>query len=391
MISKELFLEHQLIFSIGAIALGFIAHIFIQSVVIKKLLSKIIRSTNFGWDDAFLDTKTFHPLSWAIPLIVMNSVSSAFGEGEFFIERMASAGLFLILVLVFLRALEASRRVYNRTKLAHSFPIHQSYMTLMKILAVVLGTATIITILIGKSPWVLVTGLGAFSAVLLLVFRDTILSFTSSIVINSQELIKEGDWIEVPEFKADGDVIEIGLHLIKVQNWDKTIVTVPTHKLMETTLVNWRGMSEAKGRRIKRSLFIDVHSIRYLDKKDFESLKTVKLIRNYLEHKAEEINFPDDEEFSPNQKRLTNIGTFRKYIQHYLENNELINRSHTLMVRQLAPVKEGLPLEIYCFTKTTNWLEYEDIQSDIFDHLFTVAKFFGLRPYQLPSQIGLRS
>jgi len=222
----------------------------------------------------------------------------------------------------------------------------------------------------------------------MLVFKDTILSFVSSIQINSNNLFKIGDWIEAPQFGADGDVIDIALHTIKIQNWDKTISIIPTHKLIDSSFKNWRGMSDSGGRRIKRSINIDINSIKFCNHELIEKFKEVNLISEYIKTKLSVINKHNAElniESLINGRTLTNIGTYRAYIKAYLKNNKHIHNEMTFLVRQLSPTEKGLPIEIYVFSNNTNWIEYEEIQSDIFDHLLVVLNQFELKIYQYPS------
>ena len=230
------------------------------------------------------------------------------------------------------------------------------------------------------------------AAVLMLIFKDTILSLVASVQLTSNDMIRVGDWIEMPSLNADGDVIDIALHTVKVQNWDKTITTIPTHRLISESFKNWRGMEESGGRRIKRALNIDLTSIRFLNPKELDKLCRVALIDEYLARKKQEIEtwnaaLAKGGKNPVNTRRVTNIGTFRAYARSYLRSHSKINQNMTLLVRQLAPGSQGLPLEIYCFTTTTAWSEYEDIQSDIFDHLIAILPSFHLRQFQEESNL----
>ena len=266
----------------------------------------------------------------------------------------------------------------------------KSYIQLAKIALYVLGGICIIAALIDRSPAILLSGLGAMSAVTMLVFKDTILSFVAGVQISSNDMLRLGDWIEMPQVGADGDVIDIALHTIKVQNWDKTITTIPTWRLMSESFRNWRGMQESGGRRIKRSIKIDVTSVGFLNLKQFETLSQIKVLQNYLSDKRIELekyntDLGEAAQMIANRRRLTNIGTFRAYAYAYLKAHPNINQNMTCMVRQLEPTAEGIPIEIYCFTSTVVWTEYEGIQGDIFDHLISILPEFGLRAYQQPS------
>ena len=244
-----------------------------------------------------------------------------------------------------------------------------------------------IAVLINRSPLILLSGLGAMAAVLMLVFQDTILSVVASVQIGSNDMVRIGDWIEMPSLNADGDVIEIALHTVKVRNWDKTITTIPIRKLITDSFKNWRGMQEAGGRRIKRALYLDQRSVRFLDEAEIRRLEEFVLLDGYLQKKREELDAWNAELEARgakpiNERRVTNLGTFRAYVEHYLRNNPQIHQGMTLLVRQLQPGATGIPLEIYCFTNDTRWAVYEGIQSDIFDHLLAILPIFDLRVFQ---------
>jgi miniconductance mechanosensitive channel len=280
----------------------------------------------------------------------------------------------------------------------------KSYVQLGKLFLLFISSIIIIAVLSDRSPLILLSGLGAMSAVLMLVFKDTILSFTAGVHLSSNDLLRLGDWIEMPQVGADGDVIDIALHTVKVQNWDMTITTIPTWRLMSESYRNWRGMSQSGGRRIKRALSIDVSSVHFLSENEITALSRITLLESYLEQKVSTLlqanvslhsHVGEQAGALANERRLTNIGTFRAYVEEYLRAHPSVNQDMTLMVRALEPTATGIPLEVYCFTATTNWGAYEGIQSDIFDHLLSVLSEFGLRLYQSPSgsdfQLGLNS
>jgi miniconductance mechanosensitive channel len=252
-----------------------------------------------------------------------------------------------------------------------------------------LAGLSIFSILLDRSLWVFLSGIGAMSAVLLLIFKDTILSLVASITITNNDMVHVGDWIEMPKYGADGDVIDVALHTVKVQNWDKTITTVPTHALMADSFKNWRGMSNSGGRRIKRSLFFDMNTVRFLVPDEIERFSQWSLLRDYICEKQaaiERFNADPsrDEAIRADIRSLTNIGTLRAYIYNFVKANEKIHKDMTLLVRQLSPSAEGLPIEIYCFTNDTDWVAYEEIQSDLFDHIIAIVPEFGLRVFQRP-------
>lgn len=309
-------------------------------------------------------------------------------------RNVATAFIILTVALALSAALTLANDLYYRRPDADRLPI-KGYIQVVKLL-VFCGTAVlIIATLMERSPLLLLSGLGAMAAVLMLVFRDTILSLVASVQINSNDIVRIGDWIEMPNLDADGDVIDIALHTVKVQNWDKTITTIPTHMLISESFKNWRGMVDSGGRRIKRAVMIDQASVRFLDDAEIADLRAFSLLKDYLRHKEKDVATwnaahtagADD---TLNARRLTNIGTFRAYVDAYLRDHPDISKEMTLMVRQLSPSEKGLPLEVYCFTTTTEWGAYEAIQSDIFDHLIAILPVFGLRVYQLPSGADFR-
>jgi len=260
----------------------------------------------------------------------------------------------------------------------------------VKIAIYAIAAILIIATLIDRSPLILLSGLGAMAAVLILVFQDTLLSLVAGIQISSTDMVRVGDWIEMPSLDADGDVTEISLYTVRVQNWDKTISSIPIRKLVTESFKNWRGMSESGGRRIKRALHLDQTSIRFLSAKEIEKLRRFRRLESYLDKKETELKewnekLGKESETSANTRRLTNVGTFRAYVEAYLKSHPRIRQDMTLLVRQLQPSREGLPIELYCFTNTTAWNDYEAIQSDIFDHIIALLPEFGLRVFQDPT------
>lgn len=308
-------------------------------------------------------------------------------------------------VMVFrtVRAVDALLSAYLRARERHSTKRARSikgYVQLLKLLLYGMATVVIVGVLMDRSPLLLLSGLGAMSAVLLLVFKDTLLSFTAGVQLTSTDTLRVGDWIEMPQVGADGDVVDIALHTVKVQNWDKTVTMIPTWRLMSESFRNWRGMSESGGRRIKRTLRLDMTSIAFLDEEEIRSLSDIELLGEYLARKSRELASANQARRSrlgdragqlANQRRLTNIGTFRAYAEAYLRAHPGIHQNMTLMVRAMEPTPEGAPLEVYCFTNTTVWAQYEGIQSDIFDHLLAILPVFGLRLYQRPAGMDVRA
>ncbi|MGF7157400.1 mechanosensitive ion channel family protein [Bartonella heixiaziensis] len=310
------------------------------------------------------------------------------------ISNVANAFIIFVVVLAISSLLNVINILYEQQPTARLKPI-KGYIQIAKIALFTVAAILMVATLIDRSPLILLSSLGAMAAVLMLIFQDTLLSLIAGIQISSTDMVRVGDWIEIPSLNIDGDVTEIALHTVKVQNFDKTITTVPIRKLVTDPFKNWRGMEEAGGRRIKRSLFIDQSSIRFHTEEEQEYLSRLNLLENYFTQKIPEINkwnaqLDKNHDILANTRRLTNIGTFRAYVFAYLKNHLNIEQNMTLMARQLPPTPDGLPLEIYCFTNTTVWLEYEQIQSDIFDHLYSILPSFGLKIFQNPSGYDFR-
>jgi miniconductance mechanosensitive channel len=297
--------------------------------------------------------------------------------------------MILAVVLSVGSVLTAANAIYS-TRPEHKERPIKGYLQVVKILLYVAACVVIVATLMDRSPWLFLSGIGAMTAVLLLIFKDTILSLVASIQLTSNEMVRVGDWIEMPQLGADGDVIDVALHTVKVQNWDKTITTIPTHKLISESFKNWRGMSDSGGRRIKRSLFLDLNTIRFLEAEEIERFGRFALLKDYIGEKREELaefNQQPGRDLSlrADTRQLTNVGTLRAYIVNYLRAHPSIRQDMTLIVRQRDPGPNGLPLEIYTFTNDTRWAAYEDIQSDIFDHILAIVPEFGLRVFQTPS------
>lgn len=305
------------------------------------------------------------------------------------IQNVAGAFMIVAVAIGVGAGLDMANALYVRSPRAHRRSI-KGYLQVLKIVIYAIATILVIAALIDRSPLLLLSGLGALAAVLMLVFKDTILSLVASVQLNSNDMLRVGDWIEMPQLNADGDVIDIALHTVKVQNWDKTITTIPTWRMINESYKNWRGMQESGGRRIKRALLIDQTSARFLTEAERDRMRRFLLIDDYLADKAAEMadwnaKLVEAGRDPVNMRRSTNIGAFRAYVQNYLENHPRIRQDMTLLVRQLQPTETGLPLEIYAFTATVAWAEYEAIQGDIFDHLLAILPEFGLRLFQSPS------
>ncbi len=363
---------------------------FITKKYILKGIGILVKRSKTEVDDIIFDRIMSRRLAMIVPILIIYNFSyltPAFNEA---IQRVAYALIFMILLTTFTAFLNALNTIYKKKPEYDGRPI-KGYIQAVIIVAYILGILVMIGILTGQSLWMLLSGVGALTAVLLLVFRDTILAIVASLEITTYDLVRLGDWIEVPAYKADGDVIDIALHTIKIQNFDKTITVIPTHKLIDASFKNWRGMQESGGRRIKRSMYIDISSIRLCDRDMLERFEKIDILKSYMDRKKEEISADNREKRFDmtaslvNGRRLTNIGTFRAYMETYLGNHEEIHDTMTFLVRQLAPGPTGLPIEIYVFSKDTRWTNYEAIQADIFDHFFAVLTEFDLRAFQYPA------
>jgi miniconductance mechanosensitive channel len=302
----------------------------------------------------------------------------------------------IILVLRVLDSMLSSiQEIYQRFEISKKRPI-KGYLQIVKIFLFIIGTVLVVTTILGTSPVGLLSGIGALSAVILLVFKDSILGLVASVQLSANNMIRIGDWIEIPDFGVDGDIIDVTLQTVTVRNWDMTIATVPIYTLISSSFRNWRGMTESGGRRIKRALYIDMNSIKFCDKELLSRLWRFRLLKDYLTEKEQEIaaynqslNIDEENEYF-NGRRLTNIGTFRAYVSAYLHAHPMIHDDMTFLVRHLAPTDRGLPLEIYVFSADQRWAWYENIQADIFDHLLAVLPLFDLAVYQSPGSLDLR-
>ncbi len=373
--------------------LGAVIAYFITRRILLILVHKLVKRTSALWDDALVDQKVFGRLAHIVPALVIQKgillVPDLPVTVEAVVRNLTSVYMIAVVTLTVTAVLSAINQIYKARPGARNRPI-KGFIQLAQLVLYIIAGILVIAVLIDRSPVILLSGLGAITAVLMVVFKDTLLSLAASIQLTTQELIRVGDWLEVPQFGADGDVIDVALYTITVQNWDKTISTIPTYQLVAGSFKNWRGMSESGGRRIKRSINIDLNSIHFLTSSEVERLAGIGLLKDYIESKQEElqsynatIETPDEP--NVNQRHLTNIGTLRAYIRNYLRQHPKIHDNMTLIVRQLQPGPEGLPIEIYCFSNDTDWDNYEAIQADIFDHIFAIVPEFGLRLFQQPT------
>jgi miniconductance mechanosensitive channel len=377
-----------------ALVLGRVARYLILHAV--KLLG---RQPALHWLNDLRQNKVFHRLAQMTPSLLiqfgLNLVPELSKTSQHFLGNVALAFTILFQVLVLSALLNALLDIYARTDYAKTRSI-KGYVQLAKMVLYVCGAIIIVATLIDRSPLLLLSGLGAMSAVILLVYKDTLLSFVAGVQLTSNDMLRVGDWIEMPQVGADGDVVDITLHTVKVQNFDKTIVSIPTWRLMSESFKNWRGMQQSGGRRIKRSLFIDASGVRFLHDEEEQKLTQIRLLTDYIGRKQAELKSWNEAQgnvaaMSANRRRMTNLGTFRAYALAYLKSHPEVQADMTCMVRQMQTTAQGVPLEIYCFTRTTAWADYERIQGDIFDYLLAVLPEFGLSLYQQPSGNDLRA
>jgi len=362
--------------------------------IVKRILVRgLYRLLRHTRDGELQDFGIIKRLSNIVPALVLSlGVTTVPGLPEAavtVVQNVCGGFIVLTIALALGAVLDIINVVYQRRPDARLHPI-KGYLQVVKIVIYAIATILIIATLIDRSPLILLSGLGAMAAVLMLIFQDTLLSLVASVQITSNDLIRVGDWVEMPQLNADGDVIDIALHTVKVQNWDKTITSIPTKRFISDSFKNWRGMQESGGRRIKRSLYLDQQSVHFLDTDERKRLYRFSLLEDYLVNKRKEIDewnakLAERGQDPVNTRRVTNLGTFRAYVERYLRAHPGVHQNMTLMVRQLSPTADGLPLEIYCFTNTVAWTQYEAIQSDIFDHLLAILPEFGLRVFQHPS------
>ena len=379
---------------VGILLLAWITY-FVTKNIVLRIIKNLVKSTKTNIDDILFQDKVLTRVSYIAPLLVVKYFTYLLPSVSDFLDKIIHSLIVLIIILAIGTFLTAFNELHERSGKFKDRPI-KGYVQVVKIVIYIAGAIVIVGVLLNQSPWGLLGGLGALTAVILLIFRDTILSFVASIQISSYDLVKVGDWIEVPKFGADGDVIDISLNVIKVQNFDKTITIIPTYKLIEDSFKNWRGMTLSGGRRIKRAVYIDQSSIKFCTEDMLTRFEKFYLIKDYIKQKKQEVKKYNEEKGIDNSvivngRRLTNVGTFRAYLKAYLIQREDINKDLTFLIRQLPTGPEGLPIEIYVFANTTAWVEYEDIQSDIFDHILAVLPQFELKIFQNPTGSDFRN
>jgi miniconductance mechanosensitive channel len=371
---------------------------FIANRYILSALVYVTSKSKSKWDDAILQPRTLKRLAHMAPAMVIYILAPHALEGLDTVVALIRGALqiymLVIMMLVVDSLLSTVEVIYQGFRASREIPI-KGFIQVLKLVLYFLTGILVISVLLNKTPVFLLSGVGALAAVLMLVFRDSILGFVAGIQLAANRMVAVGDWIEMPGYGADGDVLEVTLTTVKVQNWDKTITTIPTYALISESFKNWRGMSESGGRRIKRSVNIDIGSIKFCDEEMLERFAKIQYISEYIEEKKTELRefnreMKVDSASLVNGRRMTNIGTFRAYVRAYLRNHPEINREMTFLVRHLPPTEHGIPIEIYVFSKDKVWANYEDIQADIFDHILAVIPEFDLRVYQNPAGADFR-
>lgn len=388
---------HTILAAVLLLTIAWVANWLVKRILVKGIY-RLLRTTSISRNSDIADSHFIARLANIVPAVILSiGVSLIPGLPEAIVtvvQNVSSAFIVLTIALAISNILTVINNAYERRPDAYLKPV-KGYIQVVKIVVFAIATILVIASLIDRSPLILLSGLGAMAAVLLLIFQDTLLSLVASVQISSNDLIRVGDWIEMPQLDADGDVIDIALHTVKIQNWDKTISVIPTKRFLSDPFKNWRGMKEAGGRRIKRSVLLDQQSIHFLSADENKKLHRFNLLDQYLTDKQADIDQWNEKleawgKEPVNTRRITNIGCFRAYVTNYLKHHASIRQDLTLMSRQLEPTSDGLPLEIYCFTNTIQWAEYEGIASDIFDHLLAILPEFGLRVFQHPSGIDMR-
>lgn len=392
---------HLAVFFIDLILLLIISYVafFVSRKILLRIIRSIVMRSKNEYDDIMYEKKVFNSLAYLIPAIIIKTATpSIFIEFPTvipFVEKVVTVYMIAVVMSVVNRFLKAAEEIFEGFERYKDKPI-KSFIQVFTIVNIIIGSVFIISILVGRNPLNVLAGFGALTAVLLLVFKDTILGLVASIQISANDMVRVGDWVSMDKYGADGDVLEINLTTVKVRNWDKTITTVPTYAFIADSFKNWRGMKSVGVRRIKRSIYIDLQSVVFCNDEMIERFKKLHLLDAYIAEKQKEIKEYNlsrqlDTSTPINGRKMTNIGVFRAFALNYLRNNSSVAQNETIMVRQLQPTETGLPLEIYCFSNDIAWVNYEGIQSDIFDFLLAAIPHFELRVYQSPSGNDFRS
>ena len=384
---------------VALVFVAWVVHLLTRRFIVN-LLESFVRRTDAEWDNLLISEGFFKHLAHLLPTLIvyLGAPVLLYGSPSWADIAQRVALVYLVYVTAHMASdlLTVGLRAYERTSAEAGKRSIKSYVQVARLIVWLFATIVMVGVAIDRSPWALLTGLGAMTAVLMLVFKDSILGLVASVQIAGNDMVRVGDWIEMPSHGADGDVIEINLTTVKVRNWNKTISTIPTYALVSNAFKNWRGMSESDGRRIKRSLYLDVSSIRLATEADLDRWGRIACLEPYLTERREVVakhnqGLSADLEMPVNGRRLTNVGTFRAYVEAYLKAHPGINQDMTLLVRQLPPTERGLPIELYCFSSDKRWGHYENLQSDIFDHLFAVLPEFDLKAFQGPTGEDVRT
>ena len=374
------------------IALAAVANFVAKRVVVRGLERLAGRGATV-WDEIVVKRRLLHRLSHLAPALVIYLLSVPVLDGyelsTLVVRRASLIYMIVVTLLAIDSVLNAMVDVLRSSAFGRDLPV-KSIIQVLKLILYGIAVIAVVSLLLGQSPSLLLGGLGAMTAVLMLVFKDPILGLVAGVQLSANRMLARGDWVEMPKYGADGDVLEVALTTVKIQNWDKTITTIPTYALITESFKNWRGMSDSGGRRIKRAINIDMSSIRFCDQEMLDRFSKIQYIAEHLERKSQELtSWNTERNVAPsdvvNGRHLTNVGTFRAYVEAYLRNHSMIRQDMTFLVRQLSPTEYGLPIEVYVFSRDQEWSNYEAIQADIFDHLLAVAPAFDLRVYQRPS------
>ncbi len=380
------------LFSAIVLIIAKLSHLLIKRYLVKYI-EHFMQKTKSKYDDYFVKRKLISRASYIVPAIIIYSsldlIFSQFESLNGILHNLVAIYFIFVILLLSDAFFKAISDVYETLPNSKERPI-KGYLQGVQLIFILIGVLITISIILNIKLSTVFTGLGAIAAVLILVFKDTILGFVASIQLSANNMVKPGDWIEMPSHKADGSVLEMTLNTVKVQNWDKTISTIPTYALVSESFKNWKGMEESGGRRIKRAVFIDMNSVQFCSDKMISKFKKIHILKDYIHKKLIELDkhnekFDIDESIIINGRRLTNLGVFRKYLEGYLHNHPLIHDNMTFLVRHLQPNEKGIPIEIYVFSKDQAWANYESIQADIFDHILAVLPEFGLRVFQFPT------
>ena len=377
---------------------AFIGYFVTKNYIVKQLRKTLFSKKDTPFSTVFLEYKPFDNVAHLVSAIIIYSFADLMETSDSgitwineSIEWLEEGGIIyatLAVIWFLLSLLSVSNSYYERIKKSHQ-PSIKGYIQLVKIIITVTAVVLIVAMMLDKSPMAFLTGLGAASAIIILVFKDTILGFVASVQVASYDMVRVGDWITIKQLQVDGDVEDVSLNTVKIRNFDKTVTTIPTASLITNGVQNWRGMEETKGRRIKRAINIDIKTIKFCDEVLLKKLSKITNLTKYIKDVTKEISSYNSKTSSQgdrlNGRALTNIGLFRKYIYIYLKENEYIRDDLTFLIRQLQPGQSGIPIEIYVFTNDTNWINYENIQSDIFDHLLAALPEFELAAFQIIS------